>query len=239
MPLSSPPALLELDLQSGKPPILYVQPGEDALDWIGEHGDALRAIIAQRGSVLVRGLGLRNVPEVSAVFQSLGPNLMIEKEAFASRKMHSPGIYSSSAWPQNLQMCMHHELSYALEFPGLMLFACLTPSSAGGATAVADAEAILDALPKDLVRQFEEHGWMLTRSIMMRSAFPSPRHSARRIEAVSRLTAAPTGLISNGGKMAYSEPGSAAGRWCAIHKRGAAAGSIKSHFSTSGHSNPR
>ena len=29
---------------------------------------------------------------------------------------------------------MHHELSYALEFPGLMLFACLTAPADGGAT---------------------------------------------------------------------------------------------------------
>src|SRR6266581_1727493 len=32
---------------------------------------------------------------------------------------------SSSKWPPNQPMCMHHELSYALEPPGLMLFACL------------------------------------------------------------------------------------------------------------------
>ena len=42
---------------------------------------------------------------------------------------------------------MHHELSYTLEFPGLMLFACLTAPTTGGATAVADAPAVLDALP--------------------------------------------------------------------------------------------
>jgi alpha-ketoglutarate-dependent taurine dioxygenase len=59
---------------------------------------------------------------------------------------------------------MHHELSYTLEFPGLMLFACLTPPETGGATAVADAPTVLDALPKDLVARFESEGWMLTRS---------------------------------------------------------------------------
>jgi alpha-ketoglutarate-dependent taurine dioxygenase len=89
---------------------------------------------------------------------------MTEKEAFASRQVYADGICSPSAWPTNKQMCMHHELSYALEFPGLMLFACLTPSTSGGATGVADAAAVLEALPDELVRQFEEHGWMLTRN---------------------------------------------------------------------------
>ena len=59
---------------------------------------------------------------------------------------------------------MHHELSYALEFPGLMLFACLTAPASGGATGVADAAAVLAALPAGLVARFEREGWLLTRN---------------------------------------------------------------------------
>ena len=89
---------------------------------------------------------------------------MTEKEAFASRQAYSDGVYSSSKWPPNQPMCMHHELSYALEFPGLMLFACLTAPASGGATGVADAPAVLAALPADLVARFEREGWLLTRN---------------------------------------------------------------------------
>jgi alpha-ketoglutarate-dependent taurine dioxygenase len=151
-------------MQPGKPAILRVEPAGDAPDWASGHRDSLRATVARHGSVLVRGLGLRDRSQVGAVFRCLGSDLMTEREAFASREMHSDGVYSSSAWPPNQQMCMHHELSYALEFPGLMLFACLTPSASGGRTGVADATAVLDALPEDLVRRFEEDGWMLTRN---------------------------------------------------------------------------
>jgi alpha-ketoglutarate-dependent taurine dioxygenase len=59
---------------------------------------------------------------------------------------------------------MHHELSYTLEFPGLMLFACLTVPAEGGATGVADSPTVLDALPTELVERFEREGWLLTRS---------------------------------------------------------------------------
>ena len=76
---------------------------------------------------------------------------MTEKEAFAPRQTYSDGVYSSSKWPPNQPMCMHHELSYALEFPGLMLFACLAAPTDGGATAVADSPTVLDALPAELV----------------------------------------------------------------------------------------
>jgi alpha-ketoglutarate-dependent taurine dioxygenase len=59
---------------------------------------------------------------------------------------------------------MHHELSYKLEFPGLMMFACLTAAAIGGATTVSDSPTVLGALPADLVQRFEREGWMLVRN---------------------------------------------------------------------------
>ena len=60
-------------------------------------------------------------------------------------------------------MCMHHELSYAAEVPGLLLFGCLTAPAEGGRTAVADSQQVLQALPADLVAPFARDGWLLTR----------------------------------------------------------------------------
>jgi alpha-ketoglutarate-dependent taurine dioxygenase len=136
----------------------------DAPNWAAEHRDALRAVVAEHGSVLVRGLGLRDAAEIGAVFQRLATGLMTEKEAFASRRTYSDGVYSSSKWPPNQPMCMHHELSYTLQFPGLMLFACLSAPTDGGATAVADSPTVLAALPTELIERFEREGWLLTRS---------------------------------------------------------------------------
>jgi alpha-ketoglutarate-dependent taurine dioxygenase len=164
MSSSSPPSLLNVDLQPGKPPILRAEATGDAPSWAAEHRDALRAVVAEQGSVVVRGLGLRDAAEIGAVFQRLALGLMTEKEAFASRRTYSEGVYSSSTWPPNQPMCMHHELSYTLEFPGLMLFACLSAPTDGGATAVADSPTVLDALPIELIERFEREGWLLTRS---------------------------------------------------------------------------
>jgi alpha-ketoglutarate-dependent taurine dioxygenase len=145
-------------------PIVRADAGADAQAWAAEHRDALRAAVAERGSLRVRGLALSDPTEAAAVFGTLADELVTEREAFAARHTYSDGVYSSANWPQNQPMCMHHELSYRLEFPGLMLFACLGEPSEGGATAVADSEAVLAALPADLVERFEREGWLLTRS---------------------------------------------------------------------------
>jgi alpha-ketoglutarate-dependent taurine dioxygenase len=160
----SPASLLDVQLDPGRTPVLRAENPGNAASWAAEHRDALRAVVAEHGAVLVRGLGLRDPAEVAAVFGRLAQGLMTEKEAFAPRESYSPGVYASTKWPANQQMCMHHELSYTLEFPGLMLFACLTAPTSGGVTAVADATAVLDALPAELVARFEREGWLLVRN---------------------------------------------------------------------------
>ena len=45
-----------------------------------------------------------------------------------------------------------------------MLFACVTAPAEGGATALADGQTVLEALPSGLVERFEREGWLLTRS---------------------------------------------------------------------------
>jgi len=164
MSSSSPASLLDVDLLPGRPPILRAEGTGDAPSWATEHRDALRAVVAEHGSVLVRGLGLHDAAEIAGVLRRLATGLMTEKEAFAPRRTYSDGVYSSSKWPPKQPMCMHHELSYTLEFPGLMLFACLTAPTDGGATAVADSPTVLDALPTELVERFEREGWLLTRN---------------------------------------------------------------------------
>ncbi|MBZ4017690.1 TauD/TfdA family dioxygenase [Streptomyces purpurogeneiscleroticus] len=160
-----PASLLDVERQPGRPPMLRAETTGDAPRWVAEHRDALRATVAEHGALLVRGLGLRDPAGTGAVFRLLATGLVSEQEAFAPRRNYpEEGVYSSTKWPPNQQMCMHHELSYTLAFPGLMMFACLTAPAEGGATAVADAPTVLDALPTELVRRFEREGWLLTRS---------------------------------------------------------------------------
>jgi alpha-ketoglutarate-dependent taurine dioxygenase len=165
MTTSSLTSLLNVELHPGKPPMLQAETtgGGDAAHWAAKHRDPLRALVAEHGSLLVRGLGLRDAAETEAVFRRLG-NLMTETEAFAPRRRYAEGVYSASKWPPNQQMCMHHELSYALEPPGLMLFACLVAPTARGETPVADSPSVLQALPSELVERFERTGWLLVRN---------------------------------------------------------------------------
>lgn len=163
----SPPAIPYtegVELARDRPPLLPVSPGADPVEWAAGHRNALRAVVVEHGAVLVRGLGLRDADQAGAVFRQLTDDLMSERESFAPRRRYGAGVYASTAWPANQPMCMHHELSYRVEFPGLLLLACLKAPKEGGATGVADAEAVLAALPPTPAGRFERDGWLLTRS---------------------------------------------------------------------------
>jgi alpha-ketoglutarate-dependent taurine dioxygenase len=157
------PSLMTVNLQSGRLPMVVTEATGEPARWAAEHRNTLRAFVAEHGSLLVRGLGLRDRTQTEAVFRQLG-DLMTEVEAFAPRQRYAQGVYSSSKWPPNQPMCQHHELSYTLEPPSLMLFACLTAPMHGGATPVADSPTVLDALPAELVERFEQVGWLLIRN---------------------------------------------------------------------------
>jgi alpha-ketoglutarate-dependent taurine dioxygenase len=193
MRLSPAAALLDVELQRGKPPIVLAEATSDAPGWAAEHRDALRAVVAEHGAVVVRGLGLRDPAQTTAVFRRLTSSLMMEREAFARRQVYADGVYSSATWPANQQMCMHHELSYRLEVPSLLLFGCLGAPTEGGATAVSDSPTVLEALPKDLTEWFERDGWLLVRSYndeigaTLAEAFGTEDHGA--IESYCRANA--------------------------------------------------
>ena len=155
---------LEIDVQKGKPAIVQIASGSNIESWAGENRDALRASVTEHGAVLVRGLGLQDASGIAATFREFAADLISDREPFAMRSKIVEGVYSTTPWQAGQPMCMHNEMSYVAQPAGLMMFACLTAPTSGGATGVSDATTILKSLPSDLVKRFEKDGWILTRN---------------------------------------------------------------------------
>ncbi|OLF09109.1 hypothetical protein BLA60_21255 [Actinophytocola xinjiangensis] len=148
-----------------RPPVVEADtaPGS-AVDWVSENLEALRAVVAADGAVLVRGLGIKDAAQVADVSRAVAGAPVPEREGFAPRQLLTEGVYSSSEWPADQPMCMHHELSYALEFPSLMVMGCVRAPAGGGVTGLADTRDVLAALPAEIVDRFERTGWLLARN---------------------------------------------------------------------------
>ncbi|MFE3907625.1 TauD/TfdA family dioxygenase [Streptomyces sp. NPDC059153] len=144
--------------------ILVVEAADDGPDWLRENSDALRSAAWERGAVLVRGLRISCHADAAAASRALTSELMTEVEGFAPRKALPGGVYSSSEWPPDQPMCMHHELTSAPRYPQWMVFSCLKASASGGTVSVADAAKVLNSLPAGIAEPFEREGWQLVRN---------------------------------------------------------------------------
>ncbi|MFH7599305.1 TauD/TfdA family dioxygenase [Streptomyces racemochromogenes] len=152
------------EARPGRPAVITADADGAPLSWAAAHRATVRGVLDECGAVVVRGLDPRTPEAVAAIAAALGIEAMAEREAFAPRRVLAPGALSSSEWPSDEPMCMHHEVSYAAEVPSVALFGCLTAPASGGATAVADSQEVLRALPAELVERFARDGWQLTRT---------------------------------------------------------------------------
>ena len=155
---------IDVETPTDGPARVEVEGDPDPLAFAATHRDTLRGQLVRHGALLVRGLTLDSPDDFLAMAQIVSNGLLHDTEAFAPREQHVGQAYSSSAWPANQQMCMHHELSYRKMFPGTMLFGCLRGPESGGAIPLASSAAMLEALPSDLVERFAQQGWILRRS---------------------------------------------------------------------------
>lgn len=151
----------DLTVAAGRPPVARITCTPDGLV---EHRAAVDAVLTEHGAVLLRGLRLPDPEAAEAAVRAVTGELMAEYEPFAPRVEHRPGLYSSTEWPADQPMCMHHESSYARTVPSRQVFACLTAPREGGAVALADGAAVLRDLPAELVERFDRHGWELLRT---------------------------------------------------------------------------
>lgn len=151
----------------GRPALLRVAeplPPERAADWVTEHRAELDELLLCHGAVLVRGLGIPDAATLQRVSERIITRVAPEREAFARRQQLGADVLSSLEWPADQPMCMHHELSYAPEFPRTVVIGCFSAPEKGGVTGVADSQQVLAELPAPLVERFAREGWKLTRS---------------------------------------------------------------------------
>jgi alpha-ketoglutarate-dependent taurine dioxygenase len=163
----APPDELDISREPGKPPILWLSGVPSigaARDWIAEHRTALRAELLRSGCLLLRGLPIRGAADFAGIRDNLVDQRASYKEKATPRSDYGADVFSSTDLPAAQQIMLHNENSYVLEFPGVLIFCCLTAPEQGGATTVGDMRQALRHIPQDLLGRFRALGWTLSRS---------------------------------------------------------------------------
>lgn len=135
----------------------------DALPWLGRTMPDIRSALRVEGAALLRGLRVRSGVDLARVRDVVMSAPSAPTESFAPRRALGHGLYSPMRWPPDRPLCPHHEESYVLRSPRLVLLGCLRPPADGGEPLLSDARQVLTRLPTDLARRLRAHGWQLTR----------------------------------------------------------------------------
>jgi len=113
----------------------------------------LDALLVSSSSILFRGFGVTEA-DVPALLDRLLPDRMNYVHGNSPRTRTGQALYTSTEYPPNLTISLHHEMSYAATYPTRLAFFCATPAATGGASPLADGETWLNALDPQVREMF-------------------------------------------------------------------------------------
>jgi alpha-ketoglutarate-dependent taurine dioxygenase len=166
---------LDLSREAGKPPVVQA-PRFDRLDagidWLTAHRDELKDELHRSGSLMIRGIPVRDAADFARARDVLLPKRASYKEKATPRTDFGEGVFSSTDLPAVQPIRLHNENSYTLDFPTVLLFGCIIAPEVGGATTVGDMREALRLMPPALRDRFAATGWLLVRNFSELAGLP-------------------------------------------------------------------
>ncbi|MEU6934617.1 TauD/TfdA family dioxygenase [Streptomyces sp. NPDC046385] len=153
--------------EPGKPALVQVPRHAtmaEATAWLTARRADIQAELHRSGAVMLRGLPMTDAATFAEARDALIATRAGYKEKATPRTDFGEGVFSSTDLPAIQPIRLHNENSYTLDFPGVLLFGCVTAPETGGATTVGDMRRALALLPDELVARFTEAGWLLVRN---------------------------------------------------------------------------
>lgn len=136
--------------------------------------DVIADKVRNRGALLFRGFGINSSEALAHVVSEIVPNLSNYRGGTSPRTKLEDGIYTSTEYPNQLEISLHNEMSYSHKAPEFIFFACVVAPAIAGETPIADCRRVLERLPDALVDEFERRGVMYERSLFGRRSPYNP-----------------------------------------------------------------
>lgn len=121
-------------------------------------------LLQSSGAVLLRGAPITTAQEFRHIATSMLGELAPYRERSSPRHELDHGVYTSTDYPAAEQIFLHNENSYQLSWPRRLLFCCLVEPESGGETPTADLRLVRQAIPDEIVHEFQRRGWKLVRN---------------------------------------------------------------------------
>jgi alpha-ketoglutarate-dependent taurine dioxygenase len=136
----------------------------DLPEWARSQKECVSDVLLKHGAVLLRGFQTCTPSDLLRVAGALFSEVVQYQERAAPRRQLTEGIYTSTEYPADQVIPLHHEMSYSHNWPLKLLFYCVEPAARGGCTPIADDRKVMRLLDHSIKRRFEEKAVMYTRN---------------------------------------------------------------------------
>ena len=163
----SPSGLVQAGCLEGlRLPLVYrpAAEGVNLAEWARANGDELERQLLAHGALLFRGFGLDSAEQFEQFARAVSPDLLDYFERAAPRLTVGNNIYTSTEYPADQPIPLHHEMSYSHNWPAKIMFFCLRPAAGGGATPVCDDRQVFGLLDPAVKERFMRRKVMYVRN---------------------------------------------------------------------------
>ncbi len=148
----------ELQDVAGRSILLRVEPLTQSLSWAARNKDQVKAILHDKGALVVRGLRFHGTKQFGQFLEELfGESLAEYTYRSTPRTKLGGNVYTATEYHPSETIPQHNESSYANVWAMQIGFFCMIPPAegVGGATPLADSREVLTRIPPEIVEKFE------------------------------------------------------------------------------------
>ena len=146
---------------------LILSPAVEALDlvsWVAANCEDIKQQLLKHGAVLFRGFDIRSPQQFGMLARAISPELLEYNERAAQRTEVGSRVYTSTEYPPDQPIPLHHEMSYSHNWPTKIWFFCDQPAEHGGRTPIAYDREVFKLIDPRIKERFIEKKVMYVRN---------------------------------------------------------------------------
>lgn len=132
--------------------------------WATLNREWIETQLLKHGGILFRGFDVREVESFEEFARAISPELLDYKERAAPRVEVGKNIYTSTEYPADQHIPLHHEMSYSHNWPTKIWFFCVQPAQERGATPVANDRKVFARIDPKIKETFMRKKVMYVRN---------------------------------------------------------------------------
>lgn len=124
--------------------------------YISQHREFVFNELNYSGAILFRGFDLESPLDFEKAVKLINPNLKNYFGGDSPRNKITSKVYTSTHYPSDQTISMHHEKSYSNHYPEYIFLFCHIEPEVGGETPIADGREIYKKMPCKIIDKFKD-----------------------------------------------------------------------------------